>query len=349
MFFNLFFLLYLTNINSFIKKKSYDLSFKKPNCISIYCTNNKLKEKIIDKSKNYLKLIRSENIIPTLLLSFTGGWITNPSIYNLLRSKTFITSTLITQFIMSSSMIMNDIYDYDIDKINNPKRPLTSGKITIKEATILNSILLFFSEYLNIFYLPNYLHIIVHLSIINIIMYTPILKKILFIKNISCASLVTFSIFFASLTSIPSITILKSTNKLIELNNNFELLSILLKFIFLGSLYNELLLDISDYEGDKINNIKTIPVIFGKKYSWIFANIILYINILFNTFSLGCLYNFDIGIILSFICLPCLFNLYKINKSNYSKEIIRYTVFETNKTLFLSLLYFCSIIYINLS
>jgi heme O synthase-like polyprenyltransferase len=110
MFFNLIFLLYLTNINSFIKIKSYDLSFKKSNSISIYC-NNKLKEKIIDKSKNYLKLIRSKNILPTLLLSFTGGWITNPSIYNLLRSKTFITSTIITQFIMSSSMIMNDIYD----------------------------------------------------------------------------------------------------------------------------------------------------------------------------------------------------------------------------------------------
>lgn len=340
MFFNLFFLLYLTNINSFIKKKSYDLSFKKSNCISIYSINNKLKERIIDKSKNYLKLIRSENIIPTLLLSFTGGWITNPSIYNLLHSKTFITSTLITQFIMSSSMIMNDICDFDIDKINNPKRPLISGKVTMKEAISLNSILLLLSEYLNIFYLPNYLHIIVHLSIINIIMYTPILKKILFIKNISCASLVTFSIFFASITSI---------NKLIELNPNFRLLSILLKFIFLGSLYNELLLDISDYEGDKINNIKTIPVVFGKNIAWIFANIILYFNILFSIFSLNYLYNFDIGIILSFICLPSLFNLYKIKKSNYSKETIRYTVFEINKTLFLSLLYFCSIVYINLS
>ena len=346
MFFNLFFLLYLTNINSFIKTKSYDLSFKKSNCISIYCTNNKLKERIIDKSKNYLKLIRSENIIPTLLLSFTGGWITNPSIYNLLSSKTFITSTLITQFIMSSSMIMNDIYDFDIDKINNPKRPLISGKISMKEAIFLNSILLLLSEYLNIFFLPNYLHIIVHLSIINITMYTPILKKILFIKNISCASLVTFSIFFASLSSITSIT---STNKLIELNSNFKLLSILLKFIFYGSLYNELLLDISDYDGDKINNIKTIPVIFGKNIAWIFANIILYINILFNTFSLSYLYNFDIGIILSFICFPTLFNLYKIKKKNYSKEIIKYTVFETNKTLFLSLLYFCSIVYVKLS
>ena len=65
-----------------------------------------------------MTLIRSENIFPTLLLSFSGGWIVNPSIYNLLKNKSFIVSNIVTILIMCSSMIINDIVDINIDKMN---------------------------------------------------------------------------------------------------------------------------------------------------------------------------------------------------------------------------------------
>ena len=86
----------------------------------------------LEKTHHLFKLTRPNNIIPTTFLCFTGGWIMNPSIYHLLHSTPFIISTINTILIMSASMVINDIYDLNIDKINSLDRPLVNGKITRK-------------------------------------------------------------------------------------------------------------------------------------------------------------------------------------------------------------------------
>ncbi|MEM3614125.1 MAG: UbiA family prenyltransferase [Nitrososphaerales archaeon] len=45
-------------------------------------------------------------------------------------------------FISSYSMIINDRYDIEVDRVNNPKRPLASGAVSIKEAEAFAAILL---------------------------------------------------------------------------------------------------------------------------------------------------------------------------------------------------------------
>jgi geranylgeranylglycerol-phosphate geranylgeranyltransferase len=94
------------------------------------------------KSLGFFKLIRYKSLLPTSLLCFTGGWIMNPSIYNLLHSQSFIISVINTLLVMSNSMVINDIYDIEIDKINNPNRPLINGKITRNEAILFSFFLL---------------------------------------------------------------------------------------------------------------------------------------------------------------------------------------------------------------
>ena len=60
--------------------------------------NNIIEQKSfkIKKIKSISKLIRCVNILPTLFLSFSGGFIVNPSLYNLFSSTEFISSTFIT-------------------------------------------------------------------------------------------------------------------------------------------------------------------------------------------------------------------------------------------------------------
>lgn len=241
--------LYFINSNAFINKiyfKPLKITKRtiiyKPTILYENNINNDIPNSIFNKINSYLKLIRYKNILPTLLLSFTGGWLMNQSIIQLLESPYFIISTINTILIMSSSMIINDIYDIEIDRINNFNRPLVTGEINIRDALLFYFILLGSIEFLNLNYLPYNLQTIIHLTIFFINIYTPILKKIPLIKNISCAFVVSFSLFFAALSS---------TNKYIVLNKNFGLLSIFLSLIFFGSLYNELLLDMRDYEGIK--------------------------------------------------------------------------------------------------
>lgn len=293
-----------------------------PNIINVY------KYKI----GGFLRIIRANNIVPTFFLCLSGGWIINPSIYNLFHSTTFIISIINTILIMSSSMIINDLYDINIDKINNPNRPLVSGAVSKTEAIMYTITLLTTTEYLNIVYLPESFQWIIHLAILNIILYTPIFKKLLIIKNVSCASLIAFSIFLSGLTS---------TKELIELNNNFSLLSISISFIFYGSLSNELLLDIQDVEGDNINNIKTIPTVFGKKLAWDISTLIIYFNIVSNSLSLNYLYNRQFVLIIGIIFMPLLINLHKIKYDNYSKLSIENYMKNSNNTLFTLLIFLC--------
>ena len=350
----IFILLNLTSVYSFLKNniKSINLrnsktfipiednfkSLKKTSIqLNIYNNNNiynNISIKFQNKKNSFIRLIRSNNIIPTIFLCFSGAWIVNPSFKNIIHSKNFIVFTINTICIMSTSMILNDIYDIKLDRINNPSRPLITGEITIKESLIFSIILLGTSEYLTLKYLPLHLQKIIHASIIYITIYTPILKKIPIVKNLSCAFLVASAPFFSGLTMI------YNSDKFYK---NVKLLLILCTTIFFGSWSNELLLDIRDYKGDKENKLKTIPVWLGIPSTFKFINIIMFSNLMFNRIMLTRLINIQSAIIFSLIMIPQLKHVYNIKKCEYSINSINKTVNYSNYTLFLLLLYFCGL------
>jgi geranylgeranylglycerol-phosphate geranylgeranyltransferase len=267
-----------------------------------------------NKLPDYLSLIRYKNILPTILLNISGGLIMSPSIH-LLSSIPFIVSIINTFLISSSSMIINDLYDIEIDKINNPTRPLVTGNITIREAKYLIVGLLGLTEILTFMYLNNNLNLIIQFAIINILIYTPILKKITLIKNISCALLISFAPIFSGLSI--------KNNSLFNLNHNYNLLFDLGIIIFLGSLYCEVLLDIRDCDGDKKYNIKTIPVLFGNDKAFYFICTILFCIISF-TFII----EHNNGLLLVYRLI--IFDLYKVKTSNYSYDMINKASSNTN-------------------
>lgn len=284
------------------------------------------------KTQGFIKIIRPQNIIPTLFLCFTGGWMANPSFKTLLKTPSFIVSSINAITIMSSSMIINDIFDLEIDKINNPKRPLVTGEITKKDAFVYNCFLIGVTELLSFKYLAAKSILFVNLALLNVTIYTPILKRILLIKNLSCAYLVSFSLFFSGLAA---------TNNLPLNDKGNSLLWIGARTIFFGSFFNELLLDMHDYEGDKQNNIQTIPVVFGLNTSWVLALMIMKINILWNSLKIMYIFNYPSGIIFLMILSPLLYNLRTIKKSGFSKDSISNVINNSNIPLFLLLIYLC--------
>jgi len=307
----------IKNNNFYIEKNlSSNISFK-----------NKLKE--------LTRLIRPKSILPTIFLCGAGGFIMNPSLPNLIYSKVFIASTASTILILSSSMVINDIYDVNIDKINNPGRPIASGKIKIYEALFLYLSLIGSAEATSLHFLPGMQQTIVNFIIFITTIYTPLLKRLTLLKNLSCAWIVSLTLFFSGLSS-------SQTTFAVE-NNNFGILSIAMSLVFYGSLSNEILLDIRDYEGDKANKIYTLPVIFGKQFSLICTSIITNLNIMSNSLSLMYITDPAIGVLLAVICSPISFNLFKLKNNDYSESDISRIVNETNKPLFLMLLYLCAI------
>lgn len=272
-----------------------------------------------------LKMIRPSNIIPTFMLSFMGGWIVNPDI-KLLLAKRFWISAIITQLVMSGSMVINDIYDIDVDRKNNPLRPLPSGKVSIQSASIFTGILFLSAIILGHIHFANTkLPIIISTSVCMLIMYTPIFKRMCFIKNLVCATIVSGSIAFSGLA--------------IGLKNPL-LLSSIVRLVAASSIHMEILNDIRDYKGDREAKILTIPVVFGKMAAGIFAKLVLYIGVIDAIITSFC-YPFSVTIGIIIACYLMIRNIIVCEMCGFSKNTIKKATNGTTISLFLNMLIFC--------
>lgn len=313
----------LTIINTF---ESIDFYSQSNNVVSL--------STIIKKKTNALiRMIRPTNIFPTICIGVSSGLIMNPSFVHLLKTKAFIASNVIVLMIMSNSMIINDIIDMHVDKQNNPNRPLVTGDISVKESMFISFLLLSFSQLMNYKFISDYLRNIPTIANIIIYLYTPLLKRIPFIKNISCSLLVSMSLLFTGLSSDMSSGVV--------INKNFPLLALASQMLFVGSLYNEILLDIADISGDRINKIYTLPVLLGEKETLKIVCNITAFNLLWCSINLSHMFGIYHGILLVLFWFPFLRNIVLINDSNYSRKSIMYAVRETIKPMISCLIYFC--------
>lgn len=281
------------------------------------------------------KLIRPENCLPTAALNIAGACIVAGK--KSLATTPFLASVLITQSIMASSMIINDIFDVHIDRVNNQKRPLVTGDVSIHYAIGLASALIFSAEFMNFRHIPKTLRHITHISTCLAIFYTPIFKRILLLKNVSCASMVALSVLFSGFA-------VASNNINIPPHRAFPTLVIAARLIFIGSFCSEILLDICDRDGDKSHGVVTLPVLFGNKAAWQMAHIAMHLNIMTSTAKMMRVYDMWRGYGLLFICAPILRALRNVKTQNYSQEsIVEYCRKTTAPMItFLVYLYWCS-------
>jgi 4-hydroxybenzoate polyprenyltransferase len=293
---------------------------------------------VANKTRGFIKLIRPQNIAPTLFLGFSGGWIMNRHfstlpILSLMQSPPFWASIAITLSIMSASMVINDIFDIDIDRINHPTRPLVTGEIKQREAIAFSAFLLIIAEYFSAKYLPAHLHKYVHMSMIDIVVYSKLLKPVFLVKNISCASLIAFALWFSGFASITS----GQYNE-----KNVEILRIGLRLVFFGSLHNEILMDVCDYEGDKKNGIATLPVVLNRfPLTWNIVFLFTQCNLLYNWIVLWRMHTFwkSLGVLLT--SGPMLFYLVNMRRNRYANDDAAAAVKQSSISLFFTLVYLC--------
>lgn len=127
--------------------------------------------KLIQRIKDYLKLIRVKHYIKNILVLlpiFFAGEITNIFLY-----KKAILSFICFSLLSSIIYILNDIHDINDDKNHHIKknRPLASGRISIFNAIITLSVILIVLIAINITWLNNncsFIYLIIYF-IINVL------------------------------------------------------------------------------------------------------------------------------------------------------------------------------------
>jgi len=213
-------------------------------------------QKIVD----YLTLIRVPNDIMIGIGVIVGELLairTIPSPINMLEG--FLVGFLIS----ASVMILNDIADIEIDRINNPNKPLVKGDIEIKSAFILSIICaitgIFVSIYINIYDLL----IAIVFWLIGI-MYNFYFKKTGLVGNMLVSLSVAIPFIYGSLAM-----------NMIDIN-----VLILSSAAFLSNTFREIIKGILDIEGDKELGLATLPIKYGIEKSYLISSIFLIISLI---------------------------------------------------------------------
>ncbi|MDR3223544.1 MAG: UbiA family prenyltransferase [Methanobrevibacter sp.] len=206
----------------------------------------------------YLEILRPFNglmaIIALVLVGIIGKNINLPLLIGILA--VFLAT--------GGGNIINDFYDYKIDSINRQERPIPSGKISLKNAKNYGLSLFIVSIILGIIisvmvgsYLPCTL---ILLNCMVLYYYAHSLKKLPLIGNLSVAYLTGSCFIFGGL-----------------ILGEIYVPLILSFFAFMMTLSREIVKDMEDIKGDKLENVNTFPIKYGLKNSSILASVFILI------------------------------------------------------------------------
>jgi len=258
--------------------------------------------------KSFIDITRiRSNVLPTSILTIMAA----PPIENI-HLPTFGKAFAMVHLLTSASMVINDIYDQPGDKINHPDRPLVSGRISEKEAWATVGILSTLYAVLGIG-LPRMVAPYWIGAWVLIMAYTPVLKKICLVKNVACAATIAAAVPFIGLSSGA-----KASGPLWARA----------RFVFAGSLYCEVLMDILDKGGEAMAGILTLPVLHGSPGSLGVLTVLLVL-------LQASLYRTPFLMALMF---PLYRNLWRIHRRGYCPDEIKRACKQTTGILLLGVL-----------
>lgn len=210
----------------------------------------------------YIEIIRPGNVIMALIAVILIA-IINKS-FNL----PLILALLSVFFAMSGGNVINDYFDYNIDKINRPERPIPSGRISLKNGrnyAYALFILSIFTGFLTYYFTNNWIPFaIVVFSVIILHLYASIFKSTPLIGNLVVGFLTGLCFIFTGY--------IFNTPHIIYIGYFLGF------FAFLMTTAREITKDIEDIEGDKIDGANTLPIKYGKKSPAIAAIILIIID-----------------------------------------------------------------------
>ncbi len=194
------------------------------------------------KLLSIIKILRPLNFIITFLSVIVGAFI---CIHGGYSSSKILFAAISASLIISSGNMINDIFDFQGDKINHPERPLPKGTLSKSLVTVM--IIIFNIGALALAFLINLSALIIAASaVVLLFLYSYKLKKIPFLGNLTVA-LLTGMVFIYAGVSV----------------DNYVYAIIPAAFAFLINVIRELVKDMEDVEGDKATGIFTLPLRIG--------------------------------------------------------------------------------------
>ncbi len=189
--------------------------------------------------KSYLTILRPANCLMSVIAVLIGGLL-------VLKTLAFplLPAAIAAFLITGAGNVINDYIDVDADRVNKPKRPIPSGKISPKSALVYSVVL--FAAGLGLSFFTTWLAFL--LALVHsflLVLYATRLKNMMFVGNAFVSYLVGSTIVFgaASVVAAPTLSV-------------FILPLLLMLLSSLSNFSREIVKTLEDLEGDKLAFIK---------------------------------------------------------------------------------------------
>lgn len=268
--------------------------------------SSKTSNNFLIKILSLFSLVRGYNIIFIIIAQIVSSifiFSGYQNIYKVIFDLNIWLIILSTSTSISAGYIINNFYDSGKDLINRPLKTFLeyeiSGSTKLSAYVILNFLTLFFSLLVSL-----KAFIFFGIYSMGIFLYSIKISKYLFLRNFLSVMLVVTPFF--------AITVYYK-------NFSLEILTHAI-FLFFVILIKELIKDLENIKGDLTMNYKTIPVVYGEKWTKIYISLYIFfvigisINLIFNyeIFMMKYFYVVSIPFFIAFSCL-----LWKYNNKKY--------------------------------
>jgi len=198
------------------------------------------------KISGVLRLIRPVNCLVMSFAVVVGMILSG---YNSLQWLNLVYGAITAFALTGAAMAVNDYYDFDIDRINEPERPIPSGAVSLKAALLVTCVLtavgFVFAFVVSIFCLLFAVG-----AWIIMVTYSTVGKRSGLAGNFLVSACVAAPFLYGSLVAVDTVV-----------------LNVLLfaSMAFLSNTGREISKGIVDVEGDRSYHIRTLAVIFGER------------------------------------------------------------------------------------
>lgn len=216
-----------------------------------------LRFNVIVNIKAYLQLVRIHNVVGAAIGDLMGYLVASFWNINLIK---LVISIIVVASVAAGGYVINDVFDVEIDKINKPYRPIPSGQVSIRDATVLAYVLFGVGVVLSA--LLGLLQFVLALLVaISLYYYAKSIKRTGFYGNLLVATNTALSIFYGGLAYFQGEWLIR--------------VIIPTFYSFLLTVSREIVKGIEDVKGDSAHGVKTLAVRLGVTRAWYIAKLLL--------------------------------------------------------------------------
>jgi geranylgeranylglycerol-phosphate geranylgeranyltransferase len=218
------------------------------------------------------RLVRLNSGITSAVAAVLTALITEPPV----PAAQMALIAIVVIALSNGGFALNDVYDRDIDKINQPGRPIPGGRIGASQALVIGTGNLAAAAVLSLL-LPGWCIAVVQIDVALLVAYAIWSKKMGILKGVVVAYLVASGFLIGAYTFDRIGTVIGT----------------LIGAAFFATLARELVKDVQDIEGDRLHDARTVPIMYGPRiaYAAAFACIALCILLVAIPYVMGLVNN----------------------------------------------------------